>query len=85
MIFCNIEFNRSAFKHGISKEDIYWAFFHSCYDGPIEEMENKFLRLGFDKSGNLLEIIYNEIDENNINIFHAMKCRKIYHELIGGT
>jgi len=24
----------------------------------------------------------NEIDENSINIFHAMKCRKIYYELI---
>ena len=72
MMFDNIEFNKSAFKHGISEDDIHWAFFHSCYDGPIEEMENKFLRLGFDKSGNLLEIMYNEIDENSINIFHAM-------------
>ena len=62
-MFGNIEFNESAFKHGISEDDIYWAFFHqfhSCYDGPIEEMENKFLRLGFDKSGNLLEIVYSQ-------------------------
>ncbi|MCL2665173.1 MAG: hypothetical protein FWE82_06135 [Defluviitaleaceae bacterium] len=84
MMFGNIEFNKSAFKHGISESDIYWAFIHSCYDGPIEDMENKFLRLGFDKSGNLLEIMYNEIDENNINVFYAMKCRKIYYKLITG-
>jgi len=79
-----IEFNRTAFRHGLTEDDIRWAFFHSCYDGPIEEMNDKYLRLGFDKSGNLLEIIYNEIDENSVNIFHAMKCRKIYQILIGG-
>ena len=79
-----IEFNRAAFRHGLTEDDIRWAFFHSCYEGSIEEMEDKYLRLGFDKAGNLLEIIYNEIDENSVNIFHAMKCRKIYHKLIGG-
>ena len=83
-MFSNIEFNKSAFKHSISEDEMRWAFYNSCYDGPIEEMENKFLRLGFDKSGNLLEIMYNEIDDNNINVFHVMKCRKIYHELLGG-
>ena len=83
-MFDSIEFNKSAFKHGLIEDDIRWAFMHSCYDGPIEEMEDKFLRLGFDKAGNLLEIMYNEIDENSVNVFHAMKCRKIYHMLLGG-
>jgi len=36
MMFGNIEFNKSAFKHGISKDDIHWAFFHSCYDGLMK-------------------------------------------------
>ena len=82
-MFENIEFNKSAFKHGIKEDDIRWAFLHSCYDGPIEDMDNKYIRLGFDKTGNLLEIMYNEIDENNVNVFHAMKCRKIYFSLLG--
>ena len=47
-------------------------------------MEDKYLRLGFDKAGNLLEIMYNEIDDYSVNVFHAMKCRKIYHILLGG-
>jgi len=51
-------------------------------DGPIEDMENKYLRIGFDRSGNLLEIMYNEIDEHTVNIFHAMKCRGIYYPLL---
>ena len=42
------EFNRSAFKHGITEEDIRWAFMHYRYDGPVEDMENKFIRIGFD-------------------------------------
>jgi hypothetical protein len=51
-MFEDIEFNWSAFKHNISAEDIRWAFFHYRYDGPLEDMENKYLRLGFDRAGN---------------------------------
>ena len=83
-MFDNIEINKSAFKHGINEDDIRWAFLHSCYDGPIEGMADKYIRLGFDSAGNLLEIMYNEIDDNNVNVFHAMKCRKIYYKLLGG-
>ena len=77
-----IEYNRSAFKHGFSVEDINWAFTHYHYDGPIEEMENKYLRIGFSRSGNLLEIMYNEIDEHTVNIFHVMKCQSVYFHLL---
>ena len=81
-MFDNIEFSRSAFKHNISEEAIRWAFLHSLYDGPVENMENKFIHLGFDRSGNLLEIMYNEDDEYTVNIFHAMRCRSIYYPLL---
>jgi hypothetical protein len=33
------------------------AFFHYRYDSPMEDMENKYIRLGFDRAGNLLEIM----------------------------
>jgi hypothetical protein len=81
-MFDDIEFNRSAFKHGVSEEDIWWAFFHYRYDGPMEDMEDKYLRLGFNRAGNLLKIMYNEIDEYTVNIFHAMKCQSIYYPLL---
>jgi len=45
-MFEEIEYNKSAFKHGISEEDIRWTFFHYRYDGPIENMLNKYIRLG---------------------------------------
>jgi hypothetical protein len=38
--------------------------------------------LGFDVNSNLLEVAYNVIDEHTINVFHAMKCRKIYRALV---
>jgi len=80
----NIDFNESAFEHKINKADILCAFINSCYDGPIDEdgaLENRFIRLGYDRAGNLLEILYNE-DEDDVYIFHAMKCRSIFYHLL---
>jgi hypothetical protein len=77
-----MKFNPAAFKHGVSEEDIRWAFLHPRYDGPIEDDENKYIRIGFDPHGNLLEILYNEIDGHTANIFHAMKCRSIFFPLL---
>jgi len=76
-----IEFNPSAFKHGISEEDIRTAIERFVYNEIMEDDEEKHLLLGFDTHANLLEIIYNKIDAQTINIFHAMKCRKAYYSL----
>ena len=73
-----IEFNQAAFSHNISEADIRFAFDTARYDGTIDEDEsdNKHLVIGFDRNANLIEVMYNVIDENTINVFHAMKCRK---------
>jgi hypothetical protein len=76
-----IEFNPSAFKHGIREEDIRTAIERFVYNEIMEDDEEKHLLLGFDTHANLLEIIYNKIDEQTINIFHVMKCRKAYYSL----
>ena len=82
-MFPKIEFNKTAFKHGVTEEDIRWVFYNPEYDGPMEELENKYIRIGFDRSGNLLEIMYNEDEEDEtVNVFHAMKCRSIYYHLL---
>ncbi|GHU47405.1 hypothetical protein FACS1894200_02720 [Spirochaetia bacterium] len=47
----------------------------------IDDGDNKHLLLGFDTSRRLLEILYNVIDEQTINVFHAMKCRKVWRSL----
>jgi hypothetical protein len=77
-----VEFNPAAFKHGITEADIRNALSNFLYDDMIDEFENKRLLLGFDINGNLLEIMYNEIDEQTVNVFHAMRCRSIYYPLI---
>jgi hypothetical protein len=67
-MFVNYVFNVSAFKHGI-------------FDGLIEGYDNKYLLTGFDKRGNVLEIMYNLVDEQTAHIFHAMRCRKAFRML----
>ena len=80
----NIIYKPSAFDHKISEANIRYAFMNPHYDGPIEEdgnKDNRYIRLGFDRAGNLLEIMYNEY-EDTVCIFHAMKCRGIYLYLL---
>jgi len=76
-----IVFVPSAFKHEISEENIRWVLLNHLADGIIEEDdETKYMSIGFDKSGNLLEIMYNLIDEKTIKVFHAMRCRRQFYE-----
>ena len=79
-----LEFNQAAFSHNITKEDIQFAFDTARYDGSIDEDEsdNKYLVIGFNRDANPIEVMYNVIDENTINVFHAMKCRKNFLHLI---
>jgi hypothetical protein len=72
----NIQFNPSAFKHGFTEADIRKVIETKIYEGQLEDFVNKYTIIGFDTVGNLLEIMYNIIDSESINIFHAMKCRK---------
>ncbi|GHV85263.1 hypothetical protein AGMMS50230_08710 [Spirochaetia bacterium] len=72
----------AAFKHGISEENIRWAVIHPRYEGPIEDEENRYIVLGFDRAGNLLEIMYNRLNEKKVKVFHAMKCRSIFFSLL---
>ena len=36
-----IEFNKTAFKHGVTEEDIRWVFYNPEYGSPVEDLENK--------------------------------------------
>ena len=80
-MFTNYVFNESAFKHDISEEDIRVAFARPLFDGRIEGYNNKFLLTGFSTNGNILEIMYNLVDDHTVHVFHAMLCRKTYRML----
>jgi hypothetical protein len=76
----DIRFRQSAFKHGVSEEDIRHAIQTARYVGLMDNCDNKYTLLGFDTKGNPLEVFYNEFGENGVNVFHAMRCRKEYYE-----
>ena len=73
-----INCNQSAFKHGLTIADIEWAFLHPICNGRLEDYENKYVLVGFDTRGNPIEVMYNRIDNERVNVFHAMKCRKSF-------
>jgi hypothetical protein len=73
-----ITYNQSAFKHGLTSADIEWAFLHPIRNGLLEDYENKYLLVGFDRRGNPIEVMYNRIDSEQVNVFHAMICRKSF-------
>ena len=75
-----IEIKQSAYKHGCTYEDII-----NCYRFPIitkilKADESKYLYIGLDAKGRLIELLVNH---NAVTIiFHAMKLRKTFENLI---
>ena len=70
-----VEFHEAAFRHGISKEDIIHALNNRKQDAWISELPEKWAVIGHNRAGNSIEIIYNEIDDNTICVYHAMNVR----------
>ena len=48
----------------------------------MDDDADKYIVIGFDKSRKLLEILYNRIDNETINVFHAMKFRNVFLYLL---
>ena len=75
-----IEIKQSAYKHGCTYDDII-----NCYRYPIVSKvlireESKYLYIGSDTKGRLIELLVNH---NAVSIiFHAMKLRKSFENLI---
>jgi uncharacterized DUF497 family protein len=77
----SIVFKNSAFKRGYIEEDIYHAIQERRYD-ELFDGENRYLLIGPDQNGNLMEVLYNLLDDERVRIFHAMKCHKEYYPLL---
>jgi uncharacterized DUF497 family protein len=77
-MFPTIEFNKSAFRHGVTEADIRHAMWHPIHEQSLDSYRDKWLTIGYDTAGNLIEIAYNIIDSGTVNVFHAMPCRKKY-------
>jgi hypothetical protein len=86
-MYANIYCNPSAFKHNVTVNDINCAMAVPLVDRLMEKHINKYLVIGFDLNGNLIEIMYNLVDEdaNGVgiaNVFHAMRCRKEMYQYL---
>ncbi|MDR1302949.1 MAG: hypothetical protein LBK43_10860 [Treponema sp.] len=67
----------------MNEADIRQAFKIPEYDAVFEEGDpSKNLLIGFDCNANPLEILYNVIDENTVQVFHAMRCRAVLISLL---
>jgi len=73
---------QSAFKHDVTETDIFWVFNTAKYDHLVEGFENKYLLLGFNTHGNLIEVMYNDLGEDTVSVFHAMPCRNALYSLL---
>ena len=66
-----VEFNDAAFDHGFRREDILNALNTKIRDISMNEFPEKNLIIGFDCTGNPLEILYNPLNDNIVYIFHT--------------
>jgi hypothetical protein len=73
----------SALKHGVERNDIMRAAADPIYIDDLDEDDpQRQLRLGFDGSGRLLELVVLVFDNGNELVIHAMKARKQYLDLL---
>ncbi|WP_277050289.1 toxin [Ruania albidiflava] len=78
-----MQVHQSALKHGVDPDDAVHAAEHPEYTAPLDDdSPARELRLGFDRSARLLEIVVLTFDSGNQLIIHAMPARRSYRELL---
>jgi uncharacterized DUF497 family protein len=82
-----IRCSKSAFKFGVSEADIRMAFNNALIDERLINSDGKYetnerhLLVGYDQNSNLLDILYNVIDENTIEVVHSSPVISRGHEI----
>lgn len=78
-----MEVHPSARKHGLGDEDIQQVGTYYLIAYTIEDDElARELRLGFDTTGRLLEVVVLLLDDGREMAIHAMKARPQYFDLL---
>jgi hypothetical protein len=74
----------SARRHGCTIEDISHAVDMALYEDVLDEDNDppKLLFIGPDAAGNLLELIGGVVENDDLLIWHAMRCRAGYLALL---
>ncbi|AEG45592.1 hypothetical protein L600_000900000500 [Isoptericola variabilis J7] len=78
----------SARKHfrrdRLTEAGVLYAAQHSLYQVPLDDEDDprRWLMLGFDDSGRMLELVVLVFDSGDELIIHAMKARPQYLDLL---
>jgi hypothetical protein len=77
-----VEIHDSARKHGVADEDILHAIDHALAIEDAGEDPDRWLLLGPDTAGNLLEVVVMTTVEGLQLAIHAMAMRDKYRRLL---
>lgn len=80
-----METHSSAFRHGLTAEDIEhaWGNALAFYDIDTRNEPVKSLCIGPDTAGNLLELLYLQLPDDEL-IIHAMPLRAVFRTYLTG-
>jgi hypothetical protein len=70
-----ILYAQSAFKHGLTQNDIEQAIERKIYEDTLKGEDGIYVIIGFDSIANPIEVFYNVINDETIKVFHAMPLR----------
>jgi hypothetical protein len=76
-----VEVLRSALRHGIPSEDIHHAIINAVAVDEVGDDPVRWLVLGPDRAGNLLELVVMDRPVGPA-VIHAMPMRAIYRRLL---
>ncbi|HEV2809372.1 MAG TPA: hypothetical protein VGV93_03105 [Acidimicrobiales bacterium] len=77
-----MEIHSSAHRHGVREEDMLHAIEHSLAVDDLGDDPNRWLVLGPDTAGNVLELVVLISVEGDEMIIHAMPMRPKYRRLL---
>ena len=77
-----MEIHDSARKHGVVDADIYHAIDHALAIEDAGEDPDRWLVIGPDRAGNLLEVVVLTTVEDNQLAIHAMAMRARFRKLL---
>lgn len=77
-----MEIHSSARNHGVADEDIRHAIDHALAIEDAGEDPDRWLVIGPDRAGNLLEVVVLVATEGAQLAIHAMRMRAKYRRLI---
>lgn len=77
-----VEFHPSARKHGVEEDDVLHAIEHALAIEDAGEDPDRWLVIGPDTAGNLLEVVVMTTAEGGQLVLHAMSMRTKFRRLL---